>query len=223
MTTMLDELDDAIEYEGGKSAPKICVDPGHGMSNSKAGVHDPGAARTVAGTTYTEAEIALRYGLALRQLLQRACAGVFMTRTTSAEAAPVATRAKRAADAGCTQFVSLHLNSNDDPQANGIEVLYRDDVKDKALAAAVLQAIVSATGLKNRGVKKRTDLAVLKFVPGPAVLIELAFISNAGDRNLLLDSAIQDRICAAIVKVVVTSPCGFFGRFFRRLNPAALL
>ena len=221
MTTMLDELDEVIEYEGAKSAQKICVDPGHGMSNSKAGVYDPGAARTVGGTTYAEADIALRYGLALRPLLQYSCADVFMTRSTAGEAAPVVTRAKRAADAGCTQFVSLHLNSNDDPQANGIEVLYRDDAKDKPLAAAILQAIVSATGLKNRGVKKRTDLAVLKFTAGPAVLIELGFISNAADRKLLLDPAAQGRICTAIADVVVTSPCGFFGRIVHRLRTGA--
>ena len=181
---------------------KICVDPGHGMSNSNSGVFDPGATKKVGGNTFAEADIVLRYGHTLRQLLEDAGTEVFMTRTSSADAAPVAGRATRAANAGCTRFVSLHLNSNNSAQANGIEVLFRDAVKDKPLADALQKALVKETGFKDRGTQKRTDLAVLKFKPGAAVLIELGFISNDADRSFLIAGANRDRICAAIVKAI---------------------
>jgi N-acetylmuramoyl-L-alanine amidase len=181
---------------------KICIDPGHGMSNSKAGVFDPGATKKAGRETFAEADFTLRYGLTLRKLLEAAGREVFLTRTSSADPAPVGGRATRAVNAGCTRFVSLHLNSSGSVQANGVEVLFRDAAKDKALADAIQKALVAATGFNDRGTKERTDLAVLKFKPGAAVLIELGFISNDGDRNFLLDGANRDRICAAIVKAL---------------------
>lgn len=198
MNTMLDELDELLDNEDGKGAGKTCVDPGHGLSNSKAGVYDTGATQKVGTEVFAEADIALRYALTLRKLLEDAGTQVFMTRTSSAEAAPVLQRAARAAKAGCKRFVSIHLNSYSDPQANGVTVLYRDDKKDKPLAEALQKALVSATGFKDRETSKRTDLAVLKFKPGPAVLIELGFISNDGNRNFLIDGVNRDAVCAAI-------------------------
>jgi N-acetylmuramoyl-L-alanine amidase len=41
---------------------KICVDPGHGMSNRAPGVFDPGATHTENGFQFREADIALSYG-----------------------------------------------------------------------------------------------------------------------------------------------------------------
>jgi N-acetylmuramoyl-L-alanine amidase len=198
MNTMLDELDELLDNEDGTGAVKTCVDPGHGLSNSKAGAYDPGATQKVGTEIFAEADIALRYALTLRKLLEDAGAAVFMTRTSSAEPAPLAQRATRAAKAGCQRFVSIHLNSYSDPQANGVTVLYRDDKKDKPLAEALQKVLVSATGLKDRKTNKRTDLAVLKFKPGPAVLIELGVISNEKDRNFLVDGTNRDSVCAAI-------------------------
>lgn len=204
MNNMLDELDELLdnEDEAPKGGLKTCVDAGHGLSNSTAGVYDPGATRKVGSETFSEADIALRYALTLRQLLDAAGTSVFMTRTSSADAAPVGQRAARAARAGCKRFVSLHLNSYSDAKANGVTVLYRHDTKDKPLAEALQKALVAATGLRDRKTSKRTDLAVLKFTPGPAVLIELGFISSDTDRNFLIDGTNRDAVCAAIAGVL---------------------
>jgi N-acetylmuramoyl-L-alanine amidase len=59
---------------------KIAVDPGHGMSNATPGVFDPGAVAREGGVTLQEADIALRYGLALRDVLRARSIDVFMTR-----------------------------------------------------------------------------------------------------------------------------------------------
>jgi N-acetylmuramoyl-L-alanine amidase len=181
---------------------KIAIDPGHGMGNRRAGSFDPGATNTSGTETFAEADIVLRYGHTLRQLLENAGLEVFMTRTSSADSAPLGRRARRAADAGCTRFVSLHLNAAESAQANGIEVLFRNEQKDRPLAGQLQEVLASATGFTNRGVKQRTDLAVLKFVPGPAVLIELGFISNDGNRNFLIQGTNRDAICQKIVEVL---------------------
>ncbi len=180
---------------------KIAVDPGHGMSNRSPGVYDSGATGPLGGVTHEEATVTLLYGAALKDAFVTAGHAVFMTRMTRDDPAPVGLRAKRAEQAGCDVFVSLHLNQYDDPSANGLEVLYRDD-EDAAFALAVRNALVKATGLKPRPIVQRTDLAVLKF-QGPAILIELGFISHPWDLEELLDPQTRDVVVRTIVDQVV--------------------
>lgn len=181
---------------------RIAIDPGHGMGNSSAGVFDPGATRRVGTETFAEADIVLRYGHTLRQLLEDNGVEVFMTRTSSADSAAVGRRARRATDAGCTHFVSLHLNAATSAQAHGLEVLIRDEAKDRPLAQQLQTRLLAITGFRDRGVKIRTDLAVLRFRPGPVALIELGFISNDEDRSFVIQGANRDAICRGILDVL---------------------
>src|SRR5262249_43636931 len=106
---------------------KICIDPGHGMSNRQMGIFDPGATHVENGFLFKEAAITLRYGLTLKDVLRGQNIDVFMTRDDDTDHAPVGQRARMAKDAGCDALISLHLNDVDDDSANGLEVLYRDD------------------------------------------------------------------------------------------------
>jgi len=179
---------------------KVCIDPGHGMSNRQFGVFDPGATHVENGFLFREADIALRYGLALKDVFRARQIDVFMTRDDATDHTPVSRRAAMATEAGCHALISLHLNDFDDDNANGFEVLFRDD-QDKALAQKLQDALIALTGIKDRKIKKRTDLAVLKF-NGVAVLIELGFIANDKDRAKLLDAQMRDRIVTTIADVV---------------------
>lgn len=172
------------------------------MANVNAGVFDPGAQASAGNETFSEADFTLRYGLALRESLQARGVEVFMTRTSSSEDDPLNTRVSRAKAAGCTHFVSVHLNAFDDPSAKGVEVLYRDSAKDKPLAEQLQSQLVAVTGFQNRGVQVRPDLAVLKFADGPAVLMELGFITNTNDRNFLSSGANRRAICEAVASVL---------------------
>lgn len=184
---------------------KVAIDPGHGLSNASRGVFDSGAVKRVGDTTFAEADIVLRYGHTLNRLFTNAGISTFMTRSSSADPAPVGGRATRARNADCTHFISIHLNSASSAQANGVEVLFRDNQKDKPLADRVQRRLLTVTGLRDRGNEQRTDLAVLRFSPGPAILIELGFISNDNDRNFLLQGANRDAICQAIFEVVTSN------------------
>lgn len=183
---------------------KIGVDPGHGMSNRTPNVFDSGAVHTEGNFTFREADIALRYGLTLKDVLRARQAEVFMTRDDNTDHAPVGKRAKNAKDAGCDKFVSLHLNDADDDSANGFEVLYGND-DNKDFAQALQTAVLAVNGLKDRKIKLRTDLAVLKF-KGPAALIELGFIANDDDREVLLNPQKRQAICEAIADVALNEP-----------------
>jgi len=178
----------------------ICVDPGHGMSNRRSGRYDPGAVHDEDGVRFEEATIALKYGLSLRDELRLRGLTVFMTRDDATDHAPVGQRAANAKKMGCEMLISLHLNDFDDDSANGGEVLYGDP-PDKALAERLQAALLSVTSLRDRKVKHRPDLAVLKFA-GPAALIELGFIANDRDRQILLNPATRVEVCRAIADVV---------------------
>ena len=180
---------------------KVCIDPGHGMSNRQTGVFDPGATHVENGFLFREADIALRYGLALKDVFRARAVDVFMTRDDSTDHAPVGRRAVMAKNAGCDLLISLHLNDFDDDSANGSEVLYRDN-DDKALAQKLQDALLKVTGMRDRKIKQRPDLAVLKF-QGTAVLLELGFIANDADRAKLLDAQVRESIVHGIAEVVM--------------------
>jgi N-acetylmuramoyl-L-alanine amidase len=85
--------------------------------------------------------------------------------------------------------------------ANGLEALFRDG-QDKAQAQKLQTALIELTKMRDRKIKQRTDLAVLKF-SGTAVLIEPGFIANDLDREKLLNAQMRDSIVRTIADVVI--------------------
>lgn len=80
----------------------------------------------------------------------------------------------------CDLFVSIHFNAFNS-RAFGTEVLiYSNDSKSKDEAERICKSI-SDFGFKNRGVKVRDDLYVLKNTNMPALLVECCFIDNEED------------------------------------------
>ncbi len=177
---------------------KLCIDPGHGMSNARTGVYDPGA---VSGT-HQEASIALIWAHELRKACEALGVPVWMTRADASDAAPVGTRAARALQAGCTHFVSIHLNAAS-PEAQGVETVYEGTPKAR-FAEGIQNLLVRELGLRNRKTKWATvdlkrNLAVLRFA-GPCALIELGFITNASDVGVLLTDEVRIRTCRALAE-----------------------
>ncbi|MGR7908428.1 N-acetylmuramoyl-L-alanine amidase [Lysinibacillus capsici] len=96
-------------------------------------------------------------------------------------------------------IVSGHLNASGSVTELGIgaEVLYYDQA---TVAKKVVDAICSASSLKNRGAKKRTDLGVLVATFEPAILIEFGFVNSKKDVELL--DRHFEAICQAVAKVL---------------------
>ena len=83
-------------------------------------------------------------------------------------------------------FISIHCNSAANENANGVEVLYYPtSVKGKKCAQQVQDELVNTTKLRDRGIKARSDLHVLKRTKAIAILVELAFLSNEHEEMLL--------------------------------------
>lgn len=158
----------------------IVVDAGHGGK-------DPGAV----SNGYTEKEINIDVSRRVQSLLESEGYTVIMTRTTD-KAVNIMDRPKIANEAEAHVFLSIHANSSLNAESEGIESLYapRDltSVKYDAqypLVKAVHTELIRSTGMFDRGIKQRPDLIVLKHTEMSAVLVELGFMSNEKDLQLL--------------------------------------
>lgn len=82
--------------------------------------------------------------------------------------------------------ISIHFNAGaKDKIGNGIStgvevLLYSNTSKAKGMAEKVVKNIAEL-GFKNRGIKYRTDLAVLRRTKSPAMLVECCFVDDKDD------------------------------------------
>ena len=86
--------------------------------------------------------------------------------------------------------MSIHTNASVNPNANGAEVLIYSISSTGAynLAEDIITNLTEVTGLRNRGIIERPGLYVLRRTAMPAVLVELGFITNPGDAELMANS-----------------------------------
>lgn len=76
--------------------------------------------------------------------------------------------------------VSIHLNAGG---GTGTEVyVYSDSSKAKGYAQRIVNNISDSLGIRNRGVKTRTNLYVLRKTKSPSLLVECCFVDNATDK-----------------------------------------
>lgn len=163
----------------------IVIDPGHGGK-------DPGAV----AFGRNEKDIALNISKKINANLKTLGFKTVMTRTTDVYIT-LADRYTIANNNNASLFVSVHLNSASSSSANGIETLYKNS---KAFASGIQNELISATGATNRGVKQRTDLAVLNGTKMPASLVEVGFISHSAESAKLDTNSYQDTLANSIAK-----------------------
>lgn len=152
----------------------LVLDPGHGGP-------DPGAIGP-AGLQESSATLIL----AMHLYPQVALPGrkVYLTRWDDS-GLHLSRRTDMARCLGADAFVSLHFNSATDQTAQGVEVLYYPGSgPGRALAQAIQERLVKALGLRDRGIKSRPDLHVLRETTCPAVLVETAFLSQPEEEAL---------------------------------------
>ena len=165
---------------------KVYIDQGHNPINPNAGAE---------GNGLREQDLMFRIGLELAELLRsngnydvRLSRPTLNTQLGTSTASSLASRVNEANSWGADYFISLHANASASPQANGSEAyVFSLGSTASALASSILRYMTAETGLRNRGVFARPSLYVLKKTNMPAVLIELAFISNPREAALMRD------------------------------------
>ncbi len=164
---------------------KIYIDQGHNPRDYNTGAE---------GNGFYEQDLTYEIGVLLYDLL--AANPEFEPRLSrptpdtilgTTNATSLTARVNEANAWGADIFLSLHTNAAENPLASGSEALvYRRNsgVADE-LAEDILEELNLVTGLRNRGVIARPGLYVLRRTQMPAVLVEMGFISNRYDAELM--------------------------------------
>ena len=168
---------------------KVMIDPGHGGG-------DPGAITD----PLTEKVLNLELAEIISDKLEEAGFDVEMTRCSD-EHLSLSARYKMANKWGADYFISVHHNSFATTTANGFEVLYYWQSGEGSGLANSLCNYVSRNfpHMRNRGMKPRKGLAVLRGTQMPAILIEAGFMSSTKDRRIALLDASTRRIFYSVI------------------------
>ena len=168
-------------------AIKIYIDQGHNPQNPNAGAE---------GNGKREQDITYAVGQELASLLRRSGNyEVRLSRLTpstvlgTSNTTSLRARVEGAEAFGADYFISIHTNASVSSSASGSEALvYSSPSVASRLGEDILRELNVSTGLRNRGVKLRPGLYVLRKTNMPAVLVEIGFISNLRDANLMANS-----------------------------------
>lgn len=179
------EIDKDLKELMGLKGKTIVIDAGHGGA-------DAGA---IGPTGVTEKSVTLRVALELRELLENEGAKVIMTRTTDRQVSwkgdkasaieELQARCEVANKAKSDIFVSIHADSFTNPNARGTTGYYfTGSEKSKKLADCIRKALCEQIRTPSRGTKS-CNFYVVRHTSMPATLVELAFISNREEEELL--------------------------------------
>lgn len=174
----VEEDDDKINIKAYK--PKelynqiIVVDAGHGGK-------DPGA---IANGLY-EKDVNLDITEYLKEMFDATdSVKVYYTRLSDVYPT-LQERCDLANDVEADFFLSIHNNAYN-PTEEGTETLYYPSdvggvLTSPGLATIFQDSIVTVVGMKDRGIKQRENLFVLRHTTMPAIIVEIGFLTNASD------------------------------------------
>lgn len=201
----------------------VAIDPGHGGYDDGVLLHEdkPDEVR--------EADINLAVCLKLREILERAGATVVLTRDEDEDLirpgdvelygsdarADLSRRAEVAMAASPDLFLSIHCNAFPSSEWRGSQVFYLTSGGPgcRRLADIIQGELARVTGETDRMANCRAEIYLLKKVSVPAATVELGFLSNPRDLQLLTNRDYQ-HLCAMAI---------FFGICrFVRLAPVSL-
>jgi len=168
----------------------ILLDPGHGG-------FDPGA---IGPSGMMEKDLNLEIAKITAELLRKSGYEVMKSRDND-EFISLKSRVKMANDINARLFVSIHINSSNKAYSEGTETyLAPNKVDDSLLLAELLQEyLLAELKLVDRGVKK-DNFYVIKYTNMPAVLVEIAFLSNPHEEALLGNDLFKRKAAAAIAE-----------------------
>ena len=195
----------------------IVIDPGHqGQGDSRKEPVGPGSsvmkARVTSGTTgcvsgLDEYELNLQVSLLLRTELESRGYTVYMTRETHDVNISNKERAEYASSVGGDILVRIHANGDDNSSVNGALCMAPSDSnafvsalapESQRLSQCIIDSYCQATGLRNRGVMITDDMSGINWSTMPVTIVEMGFMSNAGDDSKMADSDFQKKMVDGI-------------------------
>ena len=104
--------------------------------------------------------------------------------------------------------ISIHFNSgakdkSGNGESTGTECLIYNTSNNKEVIAKRICANIAQLGFKNRGVKIRTDLSILKKTKAPCILVECCFVDDKDDIKLYNAKSIAKAIAQGILNKTI--------------------
>lgn len=162
-------------------------------------------------TGRSEYKVNLEIGLKLAAYLESLGCEVHMTRTENDVDLSNIERAEFALSYSPDVYIRLHCDGSDDSSARGIGVFVTDmgPLSDKLgdWGDMLGECLSDSTGSSYRGCWASSTYSGLNWAADvPSFLLEMGFMSNATDDELLSDPDYQDKICAGIADFVSQMP-----------------
>jgi len=191
----------------------IVLDPGHGGC-------DPGAVSRALGLT--EKEVNLDVALRLARILERCGWKVVLTRTTdrdvswanSPDRVELQARVDVARVNGATIFISIHCNASvyGDTRGSSLHWNKTDDLELARALAVSTELFQQELGIPQRGIVE-SNFYVLRYSSMPALLVEMAHISNVQEATIFADPGCRQRLAEAMARGIERY---FLGKGFRK-------
>lgn len=176
------------------AAITVVLDAGHGGD-------DPGTLSSLSD----ECDINLAVAKKVAEFLTAQGIDVVLTRDGD-ETVSLEERVTIANNSNADYFFSLHCNYyEDDSSIHGLECYYHPDSETScSLAEQMVDYLDSQTDIDVRSAKGE-DFYVLRKTKMTAVLIELGFLSNAGECSRLVSESYQEELARAVTDSIIQS------------------
>lgn len=189
------------------SGKTIVIDPGHGGP-------DGGA---VGKDDTQEKDISLEVSKKLQKYLQQVGAIVYLTRETDRDLASenvkglskrksedIRNRLSFINEQEADLFISLHLNALPSTKWRGAQTFYNPQKDENKHLAEMIQAeFIRNLENTNRAALAINNVYLLKYAETPGALVEIGFLSNVEERELLKDTDYQQKVAASIYKGIL--------------------
>lgn len=177
----------------------VVIDAGHG------GV-DPGA---VGKNKVLEKDITLAVAKRLQAHIQQSGAKTIMVREDDRDLGTsqgllkrkredLAQRIQLAMEAQAEVYLSIHANSFPNEKLTGAQTFYHSDSPEGKLLAQSIQEELNRMTNGKRVIKGNQDIYVLKKANQAAVTVEVGFLSNPAEEQLLTTPEYQEKLALAI-------------------------
>ena len=184
----------------------IYLDPGHGGP-------DGGAENGNA----VEKDIALEVALKLRDYLQAQGALVLMTREEDKDladpdirglsrrkTADLKKRLKLINESDADLFISIHLNAIPSSRWRGAQTFYSPHlVENKRAAKFIQEELIASLENTDREAKVIQSVYIIKNANKPGALVEIGFLYNPTERELLMQDDYQEKVSIAIYRGIM--------------------
>lgn len=165
----------------------IAIDAGHG-----------GVDEGCSFTGVEEKTVNLKLALLVQNKLQNLGFATILLRMEDEELS-LEERAERVKEVGANVLVSIHQNSCEEKDVQGVETwYYAEREESRRLARLVQQYTVLYGKTKDRGTIESENLYLLRECGIPACLVETGFLSNETERGKLQEDAYLDKLAQGI-------------------------